>query len=110
MVSYTNSINNKAQRKGGFFQKPFKRILIADDSHLQQAIIYVHANAQKHQVINDFTRYRFSSYHEIIKESSIYVKSKEIINFFGNKENFISRHQLQVAYYYSKGWASSKLE
>ena len=39
LVSYANYINNKYDRKGGIFQKPFKRIAIEGDAHLQQAII-----------------------------------------------------------------------
>jgi putative transposase len=56
LVSFANYINNKYNRKGGLFQKPFKRIQIADDIHLQQAIIYIHANTQKHKLVKDFNR------------------------------------------------------
>ena len=66
LVSYANYINNKYHRKGGIFQKPFKRIQISNDNHLQQAVVYVHANAQKHGIVNDFREYGYSSYNEAI--------------------------------------------
>ena len=110
MVSYVNTVNNKNNKQGGFFQKPFRRVLIVDDAHLQQAIIYVHANAQKHQLTDDFTKYRLSSYHEIITGLSVLVNSKAVLTFFNGIEKFIETHRLQVAYFYSNNWPSSKIE
>ena len=54
---------------GGLFQSPFKRSLINGDDHLQQAIIYVHANAKKYGLIKDFRMYAHSSYHEILSNT-----------------------------------------
>lgn len=54
LVSYANYMNNKYNHKGGIFQKPFKRIRIDDEAHLQQVIIYANANAQKHKLVGDF--------------------------------------------------------
>ena len=62
LASYANYINNKYNRKGGIFQKPFKRILIEEDAHLQQAIIYTNANSEKHKLVDDYKKYPFSSY------------------------------------------------
>jgi hypothetical protein len=110
LVSYANYFNNKYHRQGGLFQKPFKRIHIADDIHLQQAIIYTHANAQKHGIVSDFKKYPFSSYAEIIEENEYYTKSEAVLNFFGGTTKFIQTHQKQVEYYYQNNWPNSKLE
>lgn len=110
MVSYVNTVNNYAQKKGGFFQKPFRRLQIMDDRHLQQAIIYVHANAQKHGISNDFTVWPYSSYHSILKKSPLIVNSDAVLTFFGGVDKFVEIHRLQVAYFYDNKWPSSKLE
>ncbi len=110
LVSYSNYLNNKYGRKGGIFQSPFRRIQISDDNHLQQAVIYVHANAQKHRLISDFSNYKHSSYSEILSSDSTFVNVESILNFFGSKENFIKSHKAQVEHYYSNKWPSSKLE
>jgi hypothetical protein len=110
LVSFVNFHNNKYQRKGGLFQKPFKRIEVLDDSHLQQAIIYVNANAQKHQMVKDFTKYPFSSYSDIVRRNETFVAANQVINFFGNIEVLMATHQNQVDYYYNSKWPSSKLE
>jgi putative transposase len=110
LVSYANYYNNKYQRQGGIFQKPFKRIAIDDDVHLQQAIIYTHANAQKHGITKDYKKYPFSSYAAIIKANEYYTNSKNVIAFFGGIEKFIQIHNSQVEYYYQNNWPNSKLE
>ncbi|MEO6232207.1 MAG: hypothetical protein ABJB11_00740 [Ferruginibacter sp.] len=110
MVSYANYVNNKFNRKGGIFQKPFKRIKIEDESHLQQAIIYTNANAQKHDLVNDFKTYSFSSYPLIIANDHYFIDAKSVIEFFESKEKFIRLHQEQVDYFYGNNWPSSKLE
>jgi len=110
MVSYSNTYNNLIERKGGVFQQPFRRSLIAEEAHLQQAIVYVHANAQKHQLVSDFKEHVYNSYREILSGESLYVDSKAVIDFFDGEEKFISIHKEQVAYFYANQWPASRLE
>lgn len=110
LVSYVNTFNNEIARKGGLFQKPFRRVLIAEENHLQQAIVYVHANAQKHGIVKDYLLHPDHSYHEIIKDSTLYVDSFAVLDFFGDKSVFISVHKEQVDYFYSRNWPGSKIE
>jgi len=110
LVSFANYTNNKYNRKGGLFQKPFRRIQVADDIHLQQAIIYVHANAQKHNVVKDFKHHSHNSYSAIINSDSSFTDTKNVRDFFGGIEAFKSIHTSQVDYYYTNNWPSSKLE
>ena len=110
LVSYANYINNKYNRKGGVFQKPFKRIKIENDAHLQQAIIYTNANAQKHGMIADYKQYQYSSYLQTLQHDQYYIDSKSVHHFFNGIENFLLIHDLQVAYFYQHNWPDSKLE
>ncbi len=93
MVSYTNSYNKFFNRTGGLFQSPFRRSMIQDESHLQQAIIYVHANTQRHSLIRDFRNHKFSSYHEIVLGKSSLVNVSRVLEFLGGKEKFIELHE-----------------
>jgi putative transposase len=110
LVSYSKFCNNKYNRKGGIFQKPFKRIEIADESYLQQAIIYVNANAQKHKLVTDFKNWHWNAYEACINNDAIYINTRRVLNFFGGRRQFIETHTAQVANYYSKAWPNSKLE
>lgn len=110
LVSYATYVNNKYIRKGGIFQKPFKRIQIAGEAHLQQAIIYTNANAQKHQMIKDYRKYPFSSYLPLVENDHQWVDAKSVLEFFNGLNNFIFTHNEQAAYFYQKDWPLSKLE
>ena len=110
LVAYANAFNKAYKRSGSLFQSPFRRSIINDDVHLQQAIIYVHANAQKHDLINDYRSYLYSSYHKIISGISILIDVAAILDFFRGLKEFITLHEQQVAYYYDHNWPSSRLE
>ncbi|MBC7937689.1 MAG: hypothetical protein H7Y86_20260 [Rhizobacter sp.] len=110
LVSYANYYNNKYQRKGGLFQKPFKRLQITDDNHLEHSIIYTHANAQKHGLVKDYRIYRHSSFGQILNLDNSYLSADAVIEFFGGKQKFEQKHNDQVGYYYQHSWPSSKLE
>lgn len=110
MVSFANYTKNKHQHHGGLFQKPFKRMAIDTDTYLQQAIIYVHANAVKHQLCKDYAKYRYSSYTCFTESSGNYYVTGELLSFFGGMAKFIELHEAQIQYYYNKGFPNSKLE
>jgi putative transposase len=110
LVSYANYYNNKYNRQGGLFQKPFRRIWIDDEAYLQQAIIYTNANAQKHKLVESYKNFTHSSYKEIINKEGYYINAKEVIDFFGGINKFIDAHNNQVEYYYKNDWPNSRLE
>ncbi|MGG9961682.1 transposase [Ferruginibacter sp. SUN106] len=110
MVSYANYTKNKYLHDGGLFQKPFKRIAIDTDTHLQMAIIYVHANIIKHKVFDNHKEYLHSSYNAISINNNFYCASAAVLQFFGGVEKFIRSHEEQINYYYQKGFPNSKLE
>lgn len=110
MVSYANYTKNKYQHHGGLFQKPFKRIQIDSDVHLQVAIIYTHANPVKHKVFNDYLFFPYSSYALFLVRTSHYCAVEEVLIFFGGVEKFILLHKEQIEHYYQNGFPNSKLE
>ncbi len=110
MVSFANFSKNKYKRQGGLFQKPFKRILISNDSWLQQAIIYVHANPLKHKISKNYESYRHSSYAEIVSAKTVNCDVKSVLLFFGGLNKSIHFHEKQIAYFYQNDYPSFLLE
>lgn len=110
LVSYAYYYGAKYNRKGGIFQKPFKHMEINDESYLQQAIIYVNANAQKHKLVNAFKTWPWNAYTACINSDPSYVNIEQVLKFFGSRQQFIDAHTAQVANYYSNAWPNSKLE
>ena len=94
-ISYSQAINKQEKRVGSLFQKHFKIKEVNNDSYFSQLVFYIHANPQKHGLIDDFRQWNYSSYHSIIAEKISKLKKKEVRNWFGNIEQFIEFHKNQ---------------
>ena len=90
--AYTQAINNKFNRTGGLFEKPFERKLITSDKYLQNLIYYVHNNPVQHGFVKHMSLYPWSSFDSVISEKPTKLKRKEIIDIYGSKDNFIKYH------------------
>ena len=97
--SYAMAFNKQHKRQGNLFQRPFKRVEIKKESHLTQAIIYIHANAQYHKICNDFTTHLWSSWHTILSDKPTDLKRDEVLLWFGGKQKFIETHKSMIQYY-----------
>jgi len=98
--SYSQSFNKIHNRSGNLFYKPFKRVEIDKESQLTQSIVYIHSNPSKHKIISDFTKYKWSSWHSILSDAPTQLLRTEIIEWFGNKEQFIKAHHDISLYYH----------
>jgi putative transposase len=99
-TSYSMAFNKMYNRDGNLFHRPFKRVQVNKESHFTQAIIYIHANPLKHKLVTDFTIYYWSSWKAIISDGNTQLLRKELIDWFGNKEQLIRAHYDLSQYYY----------
>lgn len=90
--SYTRAMNKVYDRTGPLFESPFKRIAVKEDSYVSQLIAYIHLNPVKHRLVKDFKTYTYSSYHSHLSGRSSFLETKEIIDWFSNKNAFVSFH------------------
>jgi len=104
LVSYTMSYNKFYNRKGGMFHSPCRRVAVKDATHLKRGIVYVHANAQKHQLVEDFKAYPDTTYHDVLANSSNLICIKPVLDFFGGRQEFIRIHDEIASHFYSNGW------
>ncbi len=91
-ISYTMSINKQQNRKGNLFQSNFKRKIIDSESYLTQIVYYIHANPFHHNIINNFTNYKYSSYKKIISSKITRLQRREVLSWFNGKKGFIEYH------------------
>lgn len=91
--AYTQAINKKFNRTGGLFEKPFERKKITSEKYLQNLICYIHNNPVQHGFVKQMNLYPWSSYDSILSEMPTKIKRKEILELYGNKEEFISYHK-----------------
>lgn len=101
LISYTMKFNHHYERKGNLLHRPFKHVLINKETQFSQAAIYINANAQKHKIVNDFTKYKWSSYKTILSEQPTKLLRNDLLEWFGGKVQFIKVLKEQTEYYYN---------
>jgi len=91
--AYAKAINKAYGRRGSLFQKHLKRIIVDDNEYLQNLILYVHLNPEKHKIFYDFTLYTHSSYKPILSSEKTFLKREKVVELFDDRENFIFNHK-----------------
>lgn len=94
--SYSMSFNKQQNRNGTHFQTPFKRALVTDNQYFTNLIHYIHFNPQKHGICTNFKEYEWSSYQRILIDKPTKLFKKEVLNWFGNRNEFIKFHESEV--------------
>lgn len=82
-TSYAMAFNTMYKRKGNLFSRTFKRVNILKDSQFTQTLIYIHANAQKHKIVDNFLHHKWSSYHSIVSTKPTKILRDEVLDWFG---------------------------
>ena len=101
LISYTMSFNNVYKRRGNLLHRPFKHVHVNKDAQFNQTVIYINANAQKHKIVTDFTKYKWSSYNTLLSNKPTKLFRNELLDWFGGKEKFTKILKEQTKYYYS---------
>ena len=90
--SYTQSINKRFNRTGSLFERTFERKKIDSEDYLRKAIYYIHKNPVAHGVVKAIDNYPWSSYKSIISQNVSNLNSEQVMELFGDLENFIAYH------------------
>ncbi|TRW22618.1 hypothetical protein FMM05_17215 [Flavobacterium zepuense] len=90
--AYAKAFNKATGRTGSLFEKHFKRIRIDDEIYLRQLIVYIHLNP-KHHFDMDFTSFKYSSYNTVLSDKETKLNRDEVLELFGDRENFKFVHQ-----------------
>ncbi|KPQ14502.1 MAG: transposase [Algoriphagus marincola HL-49] len=92
---YAKAYNKLYDRHGGLFQRKFKRKQIDKESYLSQVVIYIHQNPQKHGIVDNFKKWKFSSYQAIISQKPTQIDRDFVIEWFGDVKQFQKMHDLE---------------
>ena len=103
--AYAKAINKAYGRTGSLFQHPFGRVPITSDRQFWNVIAYIHQNPQKHKFVMDFRDWKYSSYGIILSDKKTSVNRNAVMDWFGNKEQYIELHKDWVTYAQSKWFA-----
>jgi REP element-mobilizing transposase RayT len=99
-TSYAMAFNKMHKRRGNLFSRTFKRVNILKDSQFTQVLIYIHANAQKHKIVDNFLHHKWSSYHSIISDKTTKILRDEVLNWFGGIDQFKKVHREMSDHFY----------
>jgi REP element-mobilizing transposase RayT len=91
--SYTQAFNKQHGRKGALFMRPFKRITVNDELYRLKLVHYIHYNPLESNLCSHLAEWPHSSYRTILLGEKTFLESDELIEWFGDKENFIQVHQ-----------------
>ena len=94
-TSYSMRFNNKWDRNGILFQRPFHRLEISNENHLTYLIYYIHRNLDKHKIRIPYYEYEWSSYKVITSKTETLIQRNEVLEFFGGTHPFIEFHKLE---------------
>ncbi len=92
-TSYTRSFNNAYNRKGSLFRQKFKRSHFDPELKFRYLQYYIHHNARKHNVVNDFKSYPHTSYHSIVNDTPSIINAHKTFEWFDNIDEFVSFHE-----------------
>ena len=91
-TSYSKAFNKQQSRSGNLFQRPFKRVHVKTEVHLANVTYYIHANPEIHGLVDNFTKYKWSSYHSFLSDGKTPIPRKEVFQWFGGKKVFVDFH------------------
>ncbi|NOZ47626.1 MAG: transposase [Chlorobi bacterium] len=91
--AYTKAINKRFDRTGSLFQEHLHRINITDDEYFLNLITYIHTNPEKHNIVSNFEKYKYSSYKAYITGKESLLKREYVKELFDDSENFIYCHR-----------------
>ncbi len=91
---YAKAFNRENGRKGGLFMRPFKRKAIQNDAHLAYITWYIHRNPLHHRYTKNWRTWPYSSYDVYDQGRSSFIKTGDLICFFGGIDRFKHYHEL----------------
>lgn len=93
-TAYAKAFNKYHTRSGNLFNRPFKRILVTEESYLLYLLYYIHVNPRKHFIRKDWYNYSWSSYQSYLSNSATHIVRDVVLNeWFQGKEHFIQFHE-----------------
>lgn len=90
---YAKAMNKKYVRIGSLFQERFRRIELEDGEAIRAVVRYVHRNPENHGLCDDFRKYEFSSYSDILQSQGRLVDRSMVLAWFGGLAGFITDHE-----------------
>lgn len=90
--AYARSFNQDHGRVGALFHRPFRRVPFQFQTQLVYVVVYIHTNPARYGLIQDFRRWRFSSYATLLASGRTALARDEVLSWCGGRAGFRSAH------------------
>jgi putative transposase len=90
--AYAKAFNNRYGRVGSLFQERFPRVEITNDRYYRHLVHYIHTDPQRHGFVNDFRRWKWSSYRGYLTSEDACLDHAEALEWFGDVQAFRNFH------------------
>jgi REP element-mobilizing transposase RayT len=94
--AYARSINETYGRTGSLFQHPFGRRALHATHPFEQVVVYIHHNPHKHGFVDDYRRWKYSSYLGLLSTAPTRLKRAETLDWFGGRQGFLQAHEKEA--------------
>jgi putative transposase len=91
--SYTKSYNKLFGRMGSLFIPTFKRKLVDNRKYFYDLVKYIHFNPVESGLAGHPKQWKYSSYDAILSGRDSFVSRKELIEWYGDVDNFKFVHE-----------------
>ncbi len=91
--AYTKAFNERFNRHGSLFERPFKRKLVDNEQYLKQLVLYVHHNPVHHGFCSHPLEYPWSSYLTCLSEKQTKLQREKVVGWFQDVDGFTKSHQ-----------------
>ena len=93
---YTKAFNKMYNRKGALFIDYLKRSSAEKDTDFTSFIFYVHKNTVHHGITQKIGEWKYDGYQALLSEKPTLLLRKEVIDWFGSKEQFVKFHDRPI--------------
>lgn len=93
--SYAQSMNKRYHRTGTFFEERFERIHIDNPVYYHRLIQYIHRNPEKHNFMNNYKDYPYSSYNSYLSVKPTLLMRDAVLSLFGGANEYEDYHASQ---------------
>ena len=92
--AYAKYFNHKYRRVSGLFEHKYERVEVTSVEYFRTLVLYHHFNPQKHDLIDYFDRYPWSSYQHLRDDAEPTFLAREVVwQKFGGRAAFQAAHQ-----------------
>ncbi len=91
-TAYSKGFNKEYGRTGALFERPFGRKPVHDERYFYQLLIYIHQNPQKHNFVDDFRTWPYSSYSGITSTKPSRLERDAVLELFGGADAYKQQH------------------